>query len=139
MGEWRRLSSSDLNPSVDEELKCLMSQMQKAHLKVQKAAKAVSLDLKSLKVRKVEIGDAIAASNSALLDTEDKIEKDKEMIKRANLLMSKAEPVHLEEIARLEQLNAQNDKVLQQEMAKRATLAETRLAYPKWRTSLKLS
>ena len=46
------------------------------------------------------------------------------MIKRANLLLSKAEPVRLEEIARLEQLKAQNDEVLQQEIVKRAILAE---------------
>jgi len=35
------------------------------------------------------------------------------MIKKANLLLSKAEPVRLKKIARLEQLKAQNDKVLQ--------------------------
>jgi len=46
------------------------------------------------------------------------------MIKRANLLLSKAEPVRLEEIARLEQLKAENDEVLQQEIAQMATLAE---------------
>ena len=40
------------------------------------------------------------------------------------LLLSKAEPVRLEEIARLEQLKAQNDEVLQQKLAQRATLAE---------------
>jgi len=68
--------------------------------------------LKFLEARKVEIGDAIDASNSSLFDAEDKIEKAKEMIKRANLLLSKAEPVCLEEIGRLEQLRAQNDKVL---------------------------
>ena len=61
--------------------------------------------------RKVEIGDVIDASKSALLDIEDKIKKAKEIIKRANLLLSKAKPVDLEEIARLEQLNAQNDEV----------------------------
>ena len=77
-----------------------------------------------MKKKKVEIGDAIDASNSALLDAEDKIEKAKEMIKRANLLLSKAGPVRLEEIARLEQLKAQNDEILQQELAQRATLVE---------------
>ena len=117
VGEWRRLSSLDLNPSVDEELEHLMAQMQKAHLEAQEVAKAVSSDLKSLETRKIEIGDAIDASNNTLLDAEDKIEKAKEMIKRANLLLSKAEPVRLEEITRLEQLRAQNDKVLQQEIA----------------------
>ena len=69
--------------------------------------------MKSLEIRKVEIGDAIDAFNSALLDAEDKIEKAKEMIRRANLLLSKAKPVRLEEIAQLEQLKAQNDEVLQ--------------------------
>jgi len=69
--------------------------------------------LKSLDIRKIEIGDAIDASNSALFEAEDKIKKAKEMIKRANLLLSKTEPVCLEEIARLEQLKTQNDEVLQ--------------------------
>ena len=98
--------------------------MHEAHLATQEAAKAISSGLKSLETRKVEIGDVIDGSNSALLDAEDKIEKAKEMIKRANLLLSKAEPVRLEEIARLEQLKAQNDEVLQQELAQRSTLAE---------------
>ena len=43
VGEWRHLSSSDLTPSVDEELKCVTVQMHKAHLEIQGAAKAVSL------------------------------------------------------------------------------------------------
>ena len=68
-----------------------------------------------METRKVEIGDAIDASNSVLLDAEDKIEKAKEMIKKANLLLSKAESVRLKEIARLEQVKTQNDEVLQQD------------------------
>ena len=110
--EWRRLSNSDLDSSVNEQLKRLAAQMREAHLAAQEAAKAISSDLKSLEARKVEIGDAIDASNSALLDAEDKIEKAKELIKRANLLLSKAEPGRLKEIARLEPLKAQNDEVL---------------------------
>ena len=39
-----------------------------------------------------------------------RIGKAKEMIKRANLLLSKAEPVRLEEIARLEQLRLEMTK-----------------------------
>jgi len=122
--EWRRLSNSDLDSSVNAQLERLAAQMREAHLAAQEAAKVISSDFKSLEVRKVEIGDAIDTSNSALLDAEDKIEKAKEMIKRANLLLSKAEPVRLEEIARLEKLKAQNDEVLQQELTQRATLAE---------------
>ena len=75
-----------------------------------------------METRKVELGDAIDSSSSDLLDAEDKIEKDKEIIKKANLLLSKAEPVRLEETARLEQLKAQNDEVLRQKLAQRATL-----------------
>ena len=110
VGEWRQLSNLELNPSIDEELERLIAQMQKAHLEAQEVAKAVSSDLKSLEIRNIEIGDAIDVSNSTLLDAEDKIEKAREMIKRANLLLSKAEPVRLKEIARLEELRAQNDK-----------------------------
>ena len=46
------------------------------------------------------------------------------MIRKANLLLSKAEPVRLEKIAQLEQLKARNDEVLRQELAQRATLVE---------------
>ena len=49
--------------------------MHEAHLAAREAAKAISSDLNSLETRKVEFGDAIDASNSALLDAEDKIEK----------------------------------------------------------------
>ena len=98
--------------------------MHEAHLAAQEAAKAISSDLKSLEMRRVELGDAIDASNSALLDAKDKIEKAKEMIRKANLLLFKTEPMRLEEIAQLEQLKAQNDEVLRQELAQRATLVE---------------
>ena len=46
------------------------------------------------------------------------------MIRKANLLLSRAEPVRLEEIAWLEQLKAQSDELSRQELAQRATLAE---------------
>jgi len=110
--EWHRLSNSDLNSSINEKFEHLAAQMREAHLVAQEAAKAISSDLKSLEIRKVEIGDVVDASISALLDAEDKIKMAKKMIKKANLLLSKAEPVRLEEIARLEQLKAQNDEVL---------------------------
>jgi len=98
--------------------------MHEARLAAQEAAKAISSDLKSLETRRIELGDAIDASSSALLDAEDKIEKAKEMIRKANLLLSKAEPVRLEEIARLEQLKAQSDELSRQELAQRASLGE---------------
>ena len=66
--EWRHLSSLGLDSSFDEELERLVAQMREAHLAAQEAAKAISSDLKFLKTRKVEIGDVIDTSNSALLD-----------------------------------------------------------------------
>ena len=46
------------------------------------------------------------------------------MIRKGNLLLSKAEPVRLEEAARLEQLKAQSDELSQQGLSQRATLEE---------------
>ena len=68
--------------------------------------------------------NAIDASTSALLDAEDKIGKARQMIRKENLLLSKAEPVLLEEAARLEQLKAQSDELSRQGLSQRATLAE---------------
>ena len=39
--EWRHLSSSDLDSSVDEELERLVAQMREAHRAAQEAAKAI--------------------------------------------------------------------------------------------------
>ena len=139
MGEWHRLSSSDSTPSVEKEIKCLVAQMQKAHMETQEAAEAISLDLKFLEARKVEIGDAIDASNNALLDVEDKIKKAKEMIKRANLFLSKAELVCLKEIAWLEQVNARTMKFSGRRRRRGQLWQRSKLACPKWRTSIKLS
>jgi len=68
VGEWRHLSSSDLDSLVNEELERVIAQMREAHLAAQEAAQAISSDLKFMETRKVEIGDAIDASNSALLN-----------------------------------------------------------------------
>jgi len=46
------------------------------------------------------------------------------MIRKRNLLLSKAEPVRLEETARLEQLKAQSEELSQQGLSQRETLAE---------------
>ena len=78
--------------------------MHEAHLAAQESAKAISSDLKSLETRKVELGDAIDASSSALLDAEDKIEKAKEMIRKANLLLSKADQCVLKRLPGLSSL-----------------------------------
>ena len=64
------------------------------------------------------------SSTSALLDAEDMIGKAEEMIRIANLLLSKANPVRLEETVRLEQLKAQNEELVRQGLSQRASLAE---------------
>ena len=48
------------------------------------------------------------------------------MIRKANLILSKAKLVCLEETARLEQLKAQSDELSQQGLSQRATLAEVK-------------
>ena len=60
--EWRHLSNSDLDPSVNEQLEHLTTQMREARLAAQEAAEAISSDLKFLETRKVEIRDAIDTS-----------------------------------------------------------------------------
>jgi len=66
MSKWRRLNNSDLTPSIEEELKRLADQMQKAYVETQGEIEAVSQELRSLKVKKVKLADAIEASNNAL-------------------------------------------------------------------------
>jgi len=122
--EWRRLYRSDPASLVGEQLSRLVARRREAQLAAQEAAEAISSDLKSLESEQAEIGSAIDASTSALLDAEDKIRRAEELIKNANLLLSRAMPIRLEETARLEQLKAQSEELARQESLQRATLAE---------------
>ena len=61
-----------MDSSINERIEHLTAQMREAHLAAQEAAKVISSYLKSLETRKVEIRHAKDASNSALLDAEDK-------------------------------------------------------------------
>jgi len=109
--EWRRLYRSDPASLADKRLTHLVAQRHEARLAAQEAAKAISSDLESLGTRQAEVGSAIDASTSALLDAEDEIGRAEEMIRKANLLLSKVVPVRLEETARFEQLRAQNKEL----------------------------
>ena len=62
--EWCRLSGLDLDSSANEELERLIAQMHEDQLAAHEAVEAISSDLKSLEIRKVEIGDAIDASST---------------------------------------------------------------------------
>ena len=88
--EWRHLHRSDAASLADERLTHLVAQRREAQLAAQEAAEAISSDLKSLETEQVEVGSAIDASTSALLDAEDKVKRAEEMIRKANLLLSKA-------------------------------------------------
>ena len=86
--------------------------MHKTYTEAQQALEAESQGLKSFVAKKIKIADAIDTSNNALANANEQLEKAEAMIKRVNLLISRARPVRVEETARLEQLSAQSDQVL---------------------------
>jgi len=105
--------------------------MQKTYVEAQQALEVESQELKSLEAENIKIADVIDASNNALADAKEQLEKAEAMIKRANLLMSRAGPVRAEETARLEQLSAQSDQVLKLE-AEKVAMRKCRLAWLSW-------
>ena len=62
--------------------------MQKTYVEMQGEAEAVHQVLKSLKVNEAKLADAIEAANNAPASAKDQIERTREMIIRANLLLS---------------------------------------------------
>ena len=103
LGEWRHLNSSYPTPFVENELKRLSKHMQKTYMETQKKMKAESQELKSLEAKNVKIVDVIDASNTALADTNEQLEKTEAMIKRTNFLVSKDGPMRAEKTAQLGQ------------------------------------
>ena len=122
--EWRHLYRSDAASLADERLTHLVAQRREAQLAAQEAAEAISSDLRSLETEEAEVGSAIDASNSALLDAEDKVKRAEEMIRKANLLLSKATQMRHEESARLKQLRARSEELAERKSSQRTTLAE---------------
>ena len=62
----------------------------------------MSWELKSLRVKEVELADAIEISCNALASAKDQIEREREMITRANLLLYQVESVCVAETTQLE-------------------------------------
>ena len=69
--------------------------------------------VKILEIEEVKIANAIKASNNVLAFASDQIERAEQMIKRANILLSKDEPVCTAETAQLELLTAKSTQVHQ--------------------------
>ena len=72
--------------------------MQKTYVEAQQALEVESQELKSLEAENIKIADVIDASNNALADAKEQLEKAEAMIKRANLLLSRAGPVRTEKL-----------------------------------------
>ena len=75
VGEWYRLNSSDLSLLVEEEIKRLSDHMHKTYTKAQQALEGESKGLKFLMAEMIKIADAIDASNNALADANERLEK----------------------------------------------------------------
>ena len=102
INEWNNLRQQDLTPLVEAELECLVEQMKNNFLEMSQEVEVVSRDLKSLEAREVEAIECNVISSEALDFARDQIKRAREIIAKANLLLSKAEPECQAEIIRLE-------------------------------------
>ena len=108
-----RLNDSNLTLSIKDELKRLSEQMQNTFVEMQGEAKAVSQELKSLISKEIKIADAIEASSNALASANVQIERARDMLRRADLLLSIAELVRVAETAQLGQLTTKSMQIQQ--------------------------
>ena len=93
IGEWSNLRQLDLTPLVEIKLERLAEQMQKNYLETSREVEALSQELKSLEAREAEVAEAMIVSSEVLNAARDQIKKAKKMIAKANLILSKAEPM----------------------------------------------
>ena len=105
--------------SGETELERLAEQTKKNYLETAQEVEDISQELKSLEARDAEATEAMSVSSEALDSAKDQIKRVREMIAKANLLLSKAEPKCRAEIIRLKKLKAQ---IQQLEAEKRMTL-----------------
>ena len=86
--EWNNLKQLVLTPLVEIELERLVEQMKRNHLETSQGIEVVSQELKSLEAREAEVIEAMVISTEVLDAARDQIKKEKEMIAKANFLLS---------------------------------------------------
>ena len=80
VGEWHHLNSTDPTPFVEEKVKRLSDHMKQTYVKAQQALEAEPQEMKFLGTKKIKITNAIDASNNALTDANEQLEKAEAMI-----------------------------------------------------------
>ena len=124
IGEWNNLRQLDLTPLVEAKLERLSEQMQNNYLETSQEAEAVSQEVKSLETREAEVAEAMVVFKEALDAAQNQIKKVEEMITRANLILSKAEPVRQAEIIGLEEMTVESIQIQHSGAEKKTTLKE---------------
>ena len=99
ISEWSNLRQLDLTPMLEAELERLSGQMKRNCLETSQEAEAISQELKTLDAREAEVAKAMVVSSEALNAAKNQIKK-VEIIARANIILSKAEPVRQAETIR---------------------------------------
>jgi len=98
--------------------------MQKNYLEMSQEVEAQSQELKSLEAREAEVAEAMVVFSEALYAARDQIKKVKEMIAKANLILSKAESVSQAEAIRLEEMTTESIQIHHSGVEKRTALEE---------------
>ena len=109
---------------VEVELERLAEQMQKNYLETSQEVEVLSQELKSLEAQEAEVAEAKVISSEALDAARDQIKKAKEMNAKANLILSKAEPMSQAETIPLEEMTAKSIHIQHSKAEKRTTLEE---------------
>ena len=113
ISEWNELRQQDLTPLVEAELERLVEQMKKNYLETSQDVEGVSKKLKSLKAHEAKAIEAMSVSSKVLDFAKDQIKRSREMIAKANLLLSKAESESQSETVRQEKLKAERMQIQQ--------------------------
>ena len=101
----------DLTQLVEAELEHLSELMKKNYLETSEEVEAISQGLKTLDAQEVEVSEAIVISGEALDAAKNQIKKAEEMIIRANIIFSKAEPMRQAETIRLEEMTTKSIQI----------------------------
>ena len=100
--------------------------MQQTHAEVTSEVDATVIELDILKVEEQNIAEEIELSNQTLAFTNNDMKKARQIIAKAQALMSKAEPVQCAETVKLEQLATKSICIQELEVEKRNALEAVR-------------
>jgi len=111
---------------MEEKCTCLSTQMQKIHKEATSKIEAAMQEIKWLEIEENDVAEAVEVSQQKIIASSKEIATTRQMIKKVQEILARAEQMHATETAKLTLLTTRSVHIQEQEVEKAWELEETK-------------